>query len=178
MLHVDGVRGRRTAESHRTDPAAPKVDPLGHAAPVEFVFQPAAVDLVGHLWDERRAAQLHPGCDVGVGSVGEEHAQTHLANLGRAQVISQAEPVAQVVRRHLDRRLTDGVGDLGDRVRVGFDDQDAGLRAGPAQLQGEREGGDAPADDHHVLIRRGGGGLGELAPDPVRQCLPGFGVEL
>ena len=90
-LWMDSVCGR-SSEPNSTDRTRPQdeVDALGQAPSVEFVLQPAAVDLVGGLRHERGTAEFHPPGDVGVAVVGEEHPQPHLADLRRAQVVGQA----------------------------------------------------------------------------------------
>ena len=112
----------------RTRPRAMST-PVGQAASVQLVLQPAAVDLVGHLRHERGATEFHPLRDVGVPLVGEEHPQAHLADVRGAQVVAQTQTIPQVVRRHLDGRLADRVGDLRHRVGVGLDHQDPRGRA-------------------------------------------------
>ena len=65
---LDGHRMRTILgpEFDRTHTAAGDVDAFGQAASVELVLQPAPVDLVGHLWHERGASELHPLRDIGV----------------------------------------------------------------------------------------------------------------
>ena len=72
-----------------------------------------------------------------------------------AQVVAQTQAVTQVVRRHLDGRLADRVGDLGHRVDVRLDDQNPRGRTRSAKLQRQRESRHTPADDAHVVIRSG-----------------------
>ena len=103
--------------------------------------------------------------------VREEHPQTHLANVCGAQVVAQTRAVAQVVRRHLDRRLADRVGDLGYRVGVRLDDHHSRRRTRAADLQRQRESRDASSDDAHVVIRCRGIAGREARSDALGESL-------
>ena len=67
-------------------------------------------------------------------------------------MVAQPESVAHVVRRNLDRRLADRVGDLGHRMGVRLDDHNSGGRARPVNLQCQGESRNAAADDAHVVV--------------------------
>ena len=81
LLEGHGVQSPLGPEVHRADATVHDVDALGNAAAIKFVFQSAAIDLVGDLRDEYRAADFHSLRDIGVSVVRKKHPQAHLTDV-------------------------------------------------------------------------------------------------
>ncbi len=86
-------------------------------------------------------------------------------------MLTQTEAVPQVVRRHLDGRFADRVGDFGDRVGVRLDHQDPRRRTLTADLQRQRERRRATADNADVVVRGGAIGVRKPRPDAFGEGL-------
>ena len=86
-------------------------------------------------------------------------------------MVAQTQAIPQVVRRHLDGRLADRVGDLGHRVGVRLDDQNPRGWTRSANLQRQRESRHASSDDAHVVIRCWVIGVREARSDALRESL-------
>ena len=118
----------------------------------EMVLEDAAVDLPGRRRQHLAHAELGDVADV-VAAVAEEEAEAELAHVRRVEMRAQAERVREVVRADLDRRFADLVRRNRHRMRAAFDHADREVREAVAQLQCERESGEAAAEDHDIRFQ-------------------------
>src|SRR5690606_21145302 len=130
--------------------------------PAQEVLEAAAVDLPRRRRQQPAHAQLGTAVDVHA-ALGEEEPEAELAHLRAVEMVAQPEHVGEVVRADLDRRFADLERGLAHRVRVALEHRHAQPRVLPAQLDCQRQSGQAAAEDGDIGV----GGV-RLHAHPVR----------
>ncbi len=150
MFVAHRVVGLVFGQIHALDAAVVQErDALRAGALTEEIFEAAAVDLPRRCRQDLADAQLGAAVDV-FAFVGEEEAETELADLLGLQMLAQAQHVGKIMRADLHRGFTHLERSLAHRVRTALQHGDRKLRIALLQLQGQAQAGQTTTGDDDI----------------------------
>ncbi len=117
----------------------------------EVVLEAPAIDLPARRGKQHAHAELGAAVELLV-AVAEEEAEAELADVLGLQVLAQAQHVGEVARADLDRRFAHLERAFAHGMALALDQRHAQRRIALPQLQGEREAGEAAAEDGDVGV--------------------------